>query len=360
MKSENKFILELCKFLNTNKNTLSFLMEQPLDYPYILGQLLYNRVGAIAYHTLLNTELLHKTNREFINTLKSIYYNNAEKTNSFKTALSSMACFGAACKCPYAFLKGAYLVNLYPIGLRTSNDIDILIHPQDVTELSSFLKALNFRQGKIRSDVFIPATRREIIYSRINRGETVPFIKEISLPHMQFLEVDVNFSLGCSAGIDNNVVKELLSQIQPFSKEGLKTLSNVDFLIHLCAHLYKEATVMKWVEMGRDLSLYKFCDIYLFINQFLNKDFCETITQRINSLGLQCECYYALYYTKQLFDLESQQLEKLLKDIKPANTDFMKQVIDPQSGKTFCFDMDYTDWVFNSHRKDKLHEVKYG
>ncbi len=44
MDNENKFILELCKFKYADKDKLTELMKERLDYPYILGHLLYNRV----------------------------------------------------------------------------------------------------------------------------------------------------------------------------------------------------------------------------------------------------------------------------------------------------------------------------
>ena len=31
----------------------------------------------------------------------------------------------------YALLKGAYLCSLYPLGYRTSNDIDVLVLPEN-------------------------------------------------------------------------------------------------------------------------------------------------------------------------------------------------------------------------------------
>ena len=73
MKNENTFILEACKFLKPDKDKLIELMDHTLDYPYILGQLLYNRMGGVAYYTLKKCELLYKLNREFRNSLKSIY-----------------------------------------------------------------------------------------------------------------------------------------------------------------------------------------------------------------------------------------------------------------------------------------------
>lgn len=83
MDKENRLILELCKGESAEKETLNELMQDRLDYPYILGHLLYNRVGAMAYYALKENQLLHKVNREFRNTLKAIYEYNFNKTDSF-------------------------------------------------------------------------------------------------------------------------------------------------------------------------------------------------------------------------------------------------------------------------------------
>ena len=152
MKNENKFILELIKGEYANKELLSDLMKEHMDYPYILGQLLYNRVGAVAYLTLKHNELLQKVNREFRNSLKAIYEHNSMKTESFIKANNFLLSVCREISFPYAFLKGAYLVELYPHGLRTSNDIDILIDPENITELSDVLKQHGFKQGNIRNE----------------------------------------------------------------------------------------------------------------------------------------------------------------------------------------------------------------
>lgn len=357
MKNENRFILELLKGTNADKEVLINLMKAKMDYPYVLGHLLYNRVGAAAYLTLKQNEYLQKVNREFRNSLKAIYEYNSAKTDSFNKAT---AFFSSVCKefyFPYAFLKGAYLVDLYPRGLRTSNDVDILIKPENITELTNILKKHGFEQGNIRNEEFVPASRKEIVSSRMNRGETVPFIKELNLPGMKYLELDVNFSLGFRPGLDEEIVSDFLSRTEPLIREDMHTLDSVDFLLHLCAHLYKEATVMSWVEMGRDISLYKYCDIYLYLNEFMNDTYTDKLIRRIEEVGLIKECYYTLYYTKELFGMGNSLLEKVLDKIRPEETDFMCQIIDPQNGKTYSFDMKYSDWVFCSNRRKLLNEA---
>lgn len=358
MKKENRFILELCKGEFANTTRLSELLETHMDFPYILGHLLYNRIGAIAYYVLNKAQLLQKVNREFRNTLKVVYENDSIKATSFIKALTTMFSICCECEFPYAFLKGAYLVDIYPKGLRTSNDIDILIKPGNITEFANKLKKAGFIQGNIKNELIIPANRTEIISSRMNRGETIPFIKEVNLPNMKYLEIDVNFSLGFRPGLDENVVEKFLSNTQPLIINRIETLNKTDFLIHLCAHLYKEATTMHWVEMERDISLYKYCDIYLFLYKFMNEQFAKKFIERVCCIGLNKECYYALYYAKALFEIENKYLDKVLKDIEPIDKAFMNQVIEPQTSKAYSFDMSYTEWVFCNYRKDKLYETR--
>ena len=357
MDKENKLILELCKGKFANKEVLNESMTKKLDYPYILGQLLYNRVGAMGYIALKDNQLLHSVNREFRNSLKAIYEYNFSKTDSFISALKLLKNVCADFQFSYAFLKGSYLVNIYDKGLRTSNDIDILINPQNITELTDKLKAAGFQQGNVRDEEFVRASRTEIISSRMNRGETVPFVKEVNLPGVKYLEIDVNFSLGFRPGMDESIVSDFLDRTQPLIINSISTLNRIDFLMHLCAHLYKEATIMSWVEMGRDISLYKYCDIYLFIHSFMNEEFATELIQRIGDVGLNKECYYALYNSRELFGIKNKNLDKVLRNIQPADISFMTRILEPQTGKMYSHSMSYRDWVFCSDRKGKLYET---
>ena len=358
MTRENDTILELCKFLHPNPAKLEEQMATPLDYPYILGQLLFHRMGAAGYATLKHCGLLGRVNREFRNTLKTIYDSGVEKTDSFLRALEGTRGIWDAADFPYALLKGAYLAGLYPVGLRTSNDIDILIRPGDITALSGLLKDAGFRQGHIRNGVFTPATRAEIISSRMNRGETTPFIKRVDLPGMEYLELDVNFSLDFKPGREGSAVEAMLEDSRRSLFGSLYTLSLPDFFLHLCAHLFKEATVMSWVEMGRDLSLYKFCDLYLLIDRFLEESLGREIQRRVESLRLRRECYYALLHTRRLFGIENRELDRLIAAIRPDDLRFLKQIIDPAGGTLYAYDMEFTEWIFCSKRREHLHEER--
>lgn len=357
--SEHELIIELCKFVDADKDKLEHLMERNLQWPYILGQLLYHRMGGAAYLSLNKSGLLGKVNREFRNTLKTVYDSNVVKAQSMYQALGVVADVIQNLECPYALLKGAYLLSVYPIGLRTSNDVDVLISQEDISKLEVLLKAAGFVQGNVRNGRFTPASRKEIINSRINRGETVPYIKTINLPQMEFLEIDINFSLDFSARKNNFKVVQMLKNSSPLIQTTngcLCTLDNPDFLIHLCCHLYKEASIYAYLVLGRDLSLYKFADIYLLLYQWSNTEVFTVLSERIHAYGLQRECYYAFLRTKELFGIESKGLNALISAIKPQNVEYLKEIFRPEQNKVFQYDEPFAEWLFVSSKEERLHE----
>ena len=354
MKKENEFILELCKFKDFNKGKIIEILSDNINYPYVLGQILWNRIGSVAYYVFLKCEILSKLNREFRNPLKSIYFADKLKTESYIKCLDEIAEISKEMDFNHAWLKGTKLVNLYPKGLRISNDFDVLMKADDVTKMSNLLKSRGFKQGYIRNDEFKLADRRTILSSKLNRGETVPFVKKVNLPLMKYIEIDVNFSLDYKPENGSDAVGKMLENI---TNEKIKTLSQTDFLLHLCTHLYKEATVYNWVEMGRDLSLYKFVDIYLFITELVNVQFAKELIERIVELELNKPCYFAFYNTKTLFNIENENLNNILNAIKPVNIEFMNTIINPSSGQKYRYDMDFKDWVFENKRKNILHEI---
>ena len=351
MKKENEYIVGCCKYLRPDYGWLEELHGKDLDYIYILGQLLYNRVGGAAWHTLKNSPLSGRLNGEFKNALRAVYEMNVIKGESFRRSLGFLAGMMSGAKFPYAMLQGSYLAWLYPPGVRISNDIDMLINCENVTEISKILIGNGFVQGHMRNGGIEPASRAQIAAAQTNRGEKVPFVREVNWPQMRHMEIDLNLSLGFKPDRDGAAVERFLedavADIQ--TEHGtLKTLAKDDFMIQLCAHIYKEASAYNQVEFGRDQGLYKYMDIYLMAHEFgggiVN---CE----KINELGLAKECWYALNGANRLFGADVP-----LEGIEIDGTDYINEVADAAGEKIYRHEMDFADWVFYAKRREILRE----
>lgn len=350
-KAEKELFVRLCSFKETKFD------EKLLDAatPEVLGHLFFNRMQAVAYGVLKKQGLLDKVNREFRNSLRVAYENNLIKNRSFFKCVRMLNAVLADCGCRYAMLKGAYLCRYYPAGYRTSNDIDLLVSPKDVTIIGKRLLQEGFMQGHIRNGIFQPATRKEIVESKMMRGETVPYIKEVSLPGMKYLEVDINFSLEYKPG-DTEVLESMLARAytRSVNKLDVTTLENADFFIYLCSHLYKEATTLPWVEMKRDMTLYKFADIYMLLHtmdlQTLNE-----VMGRAKEMGMEKICAFAIAQTAALFMWHNDIAVKIADEVLKQDPQFIHTVVSPQEKAVYRYwNEDLVERFYSKNRKKLL------
>lgn len=353
--NEKKLFKELCKFKSDSfdESLLSFAT------PNVLGQLFFNRMQGVAFGVLKKHGLLGKVNREFRNSLQAAYEHNAEKNLSFLKCVETVADIISDSEVKAAMLKGAYLCAHYPIGYRTSNDIDLLVLPQDVTEVGKLLSNAGFKQGNVRNGEFIPASRKEIIESKMLRGETVPYIKEVNLPYMKYLEVDINFSLDYKNG-ETDILSDILASAHIAEEGGISipTLAKEDFFLHLCAHLHKEATTLPWIEMKRDMTFYKYCDIYMLLSEMTEGDIMNLFA-RARELGLEKICAYAIAETSELFDIELNSAIQMSQRILSKHCNFRLRVADPKAKRTLIYKTkNAADRFFTENRAADLKEEK--
>lgn len=356
--NEKRTFVKLCSFLSEDREELRALLKENAT-PAVLGRLFFNRMQGIAYVTLKKSGLLGSVNREFRNSLRDAWEQNCSKNDSFYVAVERLSGILAEKKGKYAMLKGTVLCGMYPDGCRTSNDIDLLILPEHITEIGTALEQAGFRQGEIKSGEFIAASRREIIESRMMRGETVPYILEIGLPMMKYLEVDLNFSLDYKNS-EPNVLKTMLARTESLSVRGapIETLCREDFFIHLCGHLYKEATTLPWVKMKRDMTLYKYCDIYMLLNQ-MNEEQIVCLMCRAEELGMTDILCFAILQTAELFEGVSGIAVQRAGKAMQGEKNILHTVIDPKNKKTLEYaEKSVSERFFAPDRTAFLREVK--
>lgn len=322
----------------------------------LLGYICTNRFTGIAFKNMYKCSV--RWQKECKDVLGTMYEKNVQKSKAFKHFVCELAAILEKAEFMYVLLKGAYLSTLlYEEGMRTSNDIDILIQEEDIEKCQHLLESNGFIQGYIEEGKKIrPASRREIIMSRMNYGETVPFVKRID---DEILEIDINFSLDFKPEQGVSRVKQLLEKREQvtFEDSAYYTLNQYDFFIHLCCHLYKEATTINWVQMGRDLQLYKFSDINLFFRKILVLLDIDTLVKRIKEYQTEEECYYTIINASKIYPqiTELDFYNYLIQGIKPKNLEFMNQIVNPETGEKYSYDMSFEDWFF---AEDKIKFLK--
>lgn len=354
-KKEKELFKNICSF-RRKEFSEKLLCEAT---PEVLGQIFFNRMQGIVYGNLKKHNLLGLLNREFRNSIQAAYTQNVEKNLSFFWCVRYVQKILSDYTEEYAMLKGAYLCKKYPFGYRTSNDIDLLVRPKSITRIGEKLLNDGFKQGHLRDGEFKPATRAEIVSSKMMRGETVPYVKEINLPGMQFLEIDINFSLDYKPG-DTELLDKMLnnSSIAIIDDFSVKTLAEDDFFIHLCSHLYKEATTLPWVEMMRDMTMYKYCDIYMLLDDY-DKERTNVLFARAKEFSMEKICAFAIIQTSELFLLDNPYAVHVARKVLKDDETFLDSVYSPKDKKTYIYtEKDVFKRFLANDRKKLLVEVK--
>ena len=157
---------------------------------------------------------------------------------------------------------------------------------------------------------------------------------------LPFIEVDVNFSLGYLPNGNGKMLDEILENAVDYAgliDGGVRGLSAGDFFAHLIMHQYKESSLYSMVERGKDLELYKFLDLYLFIKRGL-VDF-TGLSYLVKKYGLERETYAVLSDLARIFD--DLPLEGFLDTVRPRESE--AEVSDPASGKKYAWRADFDE-----------------
>ncbi|GAA0383127.1 nucleotidyltransferase family protein [Paenibacillus motobuensis] len=357
------FILECINFNTYNEESLRNAIDEISDWDYLARIVKHNRLEGIVYSVLMETQLLSKINTDFRDMLSEVFEINKLKNDDLNLILKDIGAAINNSSYKYAFLKGSYLIpKIYKKGQRVSNDIDILISQSGIDQIDVDLKQANFVQKVYRDGIgFVEPTRREKIFARMNYGELVPYFRDYPLKGISTVIVDINISLDFQAKYNTNLVDDMLENSILFEVDNdlkLSTLGREDFLIHLCAHLFKEATIYDWVKENRDTQLYKYCDIYAVL-QTVDSTFFENLQKKIFEYGLEKECYFTFVNSRKLFPYicDISELNNLIENIRPDNLTYLNEIYWPLERKVYTHNTEFIDWIFYEDKLSVLKEI---
>mgnify|MGYP000949106666 CR=1 FL=1 len=364
---ESEFVLQLVHYLEPDYKRINELIELDLDWNQILGILSFHRIAGLAYYVLNNDNIEHKRlHRPIMFGLGmtfDAFYARVSAMNHYILELNDILA-EKSIKC--AFLKGSLLSNvIYPWGCRASSDVDILVNASDIDNVDIILRDLGYQQGEYDfvNRKVIEFNRRELVYRRMNWGEIAMYHKTINEPCAGKVSIDVNFSLDWHPYNTQNTVEEFLNNIMLYKSDisdvSIYSLQKELFLLQLCIHAHKEVNLFRMVETMQDLELYKFIDIYTFIQlDYVKWDKFIYLVKRYN---FEKECYLVFkYIEKMFFNIKSNKtLKQLLNAFDPKEYEYMNEVYDPATPNIkYVWTNSLLDRLFNPNHITFLKKIE--
>jgi hypothetical protein len=320
------------------------ILSGRVDWKEILYQGTTHRTLNMMYYHLDRLGLTDKVEEEVLKAMKSqskVYsVRNRVYFDEIKKIFEGLESKGIRA----AILKGNFLsANVYPsIETRTFNDIDLLMDLKDEKAICEVLESLGYVQGQYNETTkeIMPVTRKQKMFHLMSTGELQVFLKKMDNPFAQLAEVDLNYNIlwkgNCPYKIDT---AELLYRAIEADLDGGKihTLNYEDFLIQLAFHLYKEAANLLWISDLRDLKIYKFADVAIFVEKFEDKINWDKLVK----FSIENNCtkipYYTFYYVNLIYG-EVIPCD-VMKALEPEDKDYLDEYgIDGEKPSKWKFD----------------------
>lgn len=305
------------------------IMETPLDWSEIVYQGVSHRTLNLMYFHLKNLDLTKNIEEEVLKLMKTQSKVYAIRNQTYIKEIGEIFSQLNHTGLRVAILKGNFLASqVYPsVETRTFNDLDFLINVKDGDAIVSVLEKLGYIQGEVNdAGEIIPSTRKQKMLQQLASNELQECLKKTDNPFTPMLQVDLNFDVlwkgNCPCKIDT---AELLERAIQVDIEGAPTyiLDYEDFLIQLACHLYKEATLLHWINDLRDLKLYKFADILMFVEKFSQRIRWNKLISFCERTGCQKIVYYAFHYVNLLYGQVIP--EEVMAALRPEDLDYLDE-----------------------------------
>lgn len=304
---------------------------EPADWYAVLGFLFSHRVAGLFYSRAKKQGVPLPKKAESL--LSGVFEAQKRRVRGMRREIAEISAALEQRGVRHVFLKGSLLANapeelrVYEDGERASQDVDLLIRPDELSGAGRALKELGFIQGVYRKEEggILPFSRAEIVKRRMNRGEAAPFVRLTGEEERPFLEVDLNFSLGNTPAEGGELLTEMIASGKRYEgKVCLRTPNREMFFLHLILHQYKESCLSFMTERGKDLELYKLADLY-FLSRGHKFDWVR-LDEKIREYGLESRVGAVLHQVGTIFrEEELLGLAKAYGEEQPLVTDYERK-----------------------------------
>jgi Uncharacterised nucleotidyltransferase len=256
----------------------------------------------------------------------SAYLGNRHRNQALYDEFGPLLADLTAAGVPYAVRKGFALVEAvyHDAGVRRINDLDLLVDRGDAPRVHEVLQRYGYEQGQLAvdGDRIEPFDKATQMAWRMRMNNQLPYRKAGHRPDVSDYNVDLCHGIFPRSTQTDATVGDLLARARPAVLCGAPSLvlEPADFLLDLCAHLYKEATSAAFVREGLDLQLSKFLDVSLF-GASLDDAAWDRFTERALGYGVGASVYYALHFTTALHP--GAIPERVLDGLRPENLDYL-------------------------------------
>jgi Uncharacterised nucleotidyltransferase len=262
-------------------------------------------------------------------TLRSSYLYNRHRNRALLDELAVLLAAFEAGGVRVVVRKGTYLAaRVYPdLALRFMVDLDVYVPDSERVAFCALLAEYGYQQGmgNATGRVIEPLEREEAIFSRLHEAALPPFRRVTGDPYVEVFTIDPSHHLMPPAAHQTVPAADFLRRArrEEVCGEPAWVCSPEDTLLDLGVHLYREATSVCSIEMGKDLCLIRFLDLVEWYRRSRDALDTDRLVALVEGYDLGPELYYALHFTDLLYPGELDP--ELLRRLRPADLGYLEE-----------------------------------
>jgi hypothetical protein len=203
---------------------------------------------------------------------------------------------------PLVVRKGLPLAQLAygDVGGRAMGDIDLLVARDDIRALNDLLAGLGYLNGELTRAGVVP-WRRELEMALAIGGQNAPGWVRVE-PDGGASEIGIALDLFDRRSGHHVAAPELIGRSQLVAVPGgsLPALGDLDFMLDLCGHFWKDSRSPVTAAWGTDVLLYKFVDIAHFAQRLSSQGAWPELMSVIDAMRMHEPVAFAIGYVTEI------------------------------------------------------------
>lgn len=329
LSKEQNLILKLCdRSFNANSD-IENLVKEELNWTQIFVDSMWHKVLFIVLENLITSGLADKALKEgnfplmILNHWKQLMQVNLIRNRIHFQEIKDLFQNSEFKSLNLAVSKGgiALIDKVYTMSNRKMYDIDLIAQRSEHKSILQLFNDLNYKMGSYQhsKEELIPLPKGELRKWMLHTRGLPNFVKKVDSEIMRYIIVQVQYQIGTT--IESETVPSEVFLSQRIQHNGIETVSDIDLLLQLVLHLYRETKEDSFKEWNMDWNLIKFCDLDRFIHYMHSKKLLDKFIQRAIELELYNQSIYSFELVNIVFPskITLECLNSLKKEVGMSN-----------------------------------------
>lgn len=348
--TEQQLVVLLCRitFSEAVINDVKELLKKEINWFEVLQYVIINKVPGLFFYNIERLGLANHVHLLVYQILKFYYIGTQERNKIFLKELNEIRSEFSSKGIRCIPLKGAYLLGrLYKdIGSRSINDLDLMIDNEQIEAVINAIEYMGYVAGdydRSNKEIVRYSRAKEITW-KLKMNNLPSYVKAVNSQYVDYFAIDFALTLDLERDL-----KPVRIMLHDAAEDYLRP---AHFFIHLCCHLYKEATGAIWIYLNSDINLIKFCDVREYIINFMDNSSLEEAIDFTNKYNFGKPIYFTLYFLKEIY--KDGYEDKLIQKIHIEDKEFIDYFGSIDFGQKVKWNKSFWNRVFSYSNKEAL------